>query len=261
MKRWLPVFLLMSVICLLSGLASAQDPLKAAPQNYQLEFENEWVRVVRVHYGPHEKIPEHFHNERSAAYVYLNDSGPIIFKHINLPYANVTRAETKAGGFRVYKGLKEVHAVENPTATPSDFLRVEFKTEPVNDQSLRGKFYREQVSPGENFSRVQFENEQIRITRLSIAAHNKMDVSATATEPVLFVALIPARFKTSGQKSKTARLNLEPGKTAWLKIKQQRQFENVGDAPAELLRFEFKTSPVTDPTDQTKTHKHDHSNN
>ncbi len=37
---------------------------------------------------------------------------------------------------------KEVHEVENPNDTPSDFLRIELKTEPVNDKSLRGKFHR-----------------------------------------------------------------------------------------------------------------------
>lgn len=244
--------------CALFGTASAQDPLKVAPQAYKLEFENEWVMVTRVHYGPYEKIPEHYHTERSSAYVYLNDGGPIIFKHINLPYADITRKETKAGSFRLYKGLKEVHAVENPTGIPSDFLRVEFKTEPVNDQSLRGRFYREPYPPGENFRKVQFENEQIRITRLVIPSRAKLDVSANATEPVLFVALTPSRFKARGQKSKTAQISLEPGRTHWLSIHQQQQLENVGANAAELLRFEFKTKPVAD---QTKPHDHNHKHN
>lgn len=244
--------------CLLVGAASAQDAIKVAPQAYKLEFENEWVMVTRVHYAPYVKIPEHYHTERSAAYVYLNDGGPIIFKHINLPYADVTRKETKAGSFRVYKGLKEVHAVENPTGTPSDFLRVEFKTEVVNENSLRGKFYREAYPPGENFSKVQFENEQIRITRLVIAPRAKLDVSANATEPALFVALTPARLKAKGEKSKTAQFHLAPGKTHWLNINQQQQWENTSDSAAELLRFEFKTKPVAK---GAKSQEHDHKHN
>ncbi len=256
MKRSLWILALMA--CALFGRASAQDPLKVAPQAYKLEFENEWVMVTRVHYGPREKIPEHFHTERSSAYVYLNDGGPIIFKHINLPYTDVTRQATKAGSFRLYKGLKELHAVENPTDLPSAFLRVEFKTDPVNEKSLRGKFFRESYPPGENFSKVQFENEQIRITRLVVAAHNKPDVSATPIEPALLVALSSARFKARGQKNKTAQVNLEPGKTHWLSINQQQQLENTGDSPAELLRFEFKTEPVAAPA---KPHDHDHPRN
>jgi len=247
--------LLAMMACALFGTASAQDPLKVAPQAYKLEFENEWVMVTRVHYGPYEKIPEHDHTERSSAYVYLNDGGPIIFKHINLPYADITRKETKAGSFRLYKGLKEVHAVENPTGIPSDFLRVEFKTEPVNDQSLRGKFYRESYPQGENFHKVQFENEQIRITRLVIAPRASLEVSANATEPALFVALTPSRFKARGQKNKTARISLEQGRTHWLSVNQRQQLENIGGGAAELLRFEFKTKPVAR---QTKPHDHDH---
>src|SRR5215475_13236864 len=93
------------IFLLLTIAASAQDPLKVAPQAYKLEFENEWVKVMRVHYGPHEKIPAHDHTERAAAYVYLNDGGPVIFKHIGLAYGAVTRLEPKAGSFRLYKAI------------------------------------------------------------------------------------------------------------------------------------------------------------
>ncbi len=249
------LWLLTLIVCMPFGTASAQDPLKVAPQAYKLEFENEWVMVTRVHYGPYEKIPEHYHTERSSAYVYLNDGGPIIFKHVNLPYGDITRKETKAGSFRVYKGLKEVHAVENPTGIPSYFLRVEFKTEPVNDQSLRGKFYREPYPPGENFRKIQFENEQIRITRIVIAPRSGLDGSTSATKPALLVALTPGRFKARGQKSKAAQISLEPGRAHWLSVNQRQQLENVSDGAAELLRFEFKTKPVSG---QTKPHDHDH---
>jgi quercetin dioxygenase-like cupin family protein len=41
--------------------ALAQDPTKAEPKHYKLAFENEWVQVVNVHYGPHEKSGLHDH--------------------------------------------------------------------------------------------------------------------------------------------------------------------------------------------------------
>src|SRR5919201_1094271 len=95
------LFTLIVVFCFSAILALAQDPLKTLPQNYKLEFENDWVKVVRVHYGAKEKIPEHDHTETGAAYVYLNDSGPVIFKHIGLSYGAITRPETRAGSFRI----------------------------------------------------------------------------------------------------------------------------------------------------------------
>jgi hypothetical protein len=247
------------IISMLAITILAQDPLKTLPQNYKLEFENEWVKVVRVHYGAKEKIPAHDHTETGAAYVYLSDSGPVIFRHIGLSYGAVTRAAVKAGTFRLYRAVKEVHEVENNNDTPSDFLRVEFKTEPINGNSLRGKFHREDVPAGENLVKVQFENEQIRASRLVIAPGKKAEIGASATEPILLIALTPAKFKTTDAKKKSAKLNLQTGKAGWLAAGQQQQFENVGDSPAELLRFDLKTKPVkANPNEKEKPHSHPH---
>ncbi len=256
MNRWLN---LVAVVCLLATAAFAQDPLKVAPQNYQLQFENDWVKVVRVHYGAREKVPAHDHTLVGAAYVYLNDCGPVIFKHIGLSYGAITRPETKAGSFRLYKAVKEVHEVENPNDTPSDFLRVEFKTEPINDKTLRGKFHRESYPAGENFQKVQFENEQIRVTRVVVAPRKKIDVLVNATEPALLIALSAAKFNIHGRKNKAGQLNLDLGRTRWLAASQPETLENASDAPAELLRFDFKTKPVkSDPNDKGKPHAHPH---
>ena len=160
-------FFLSGVFLLLLTAASAQDPVKVAPDAYKLEFENEWVKVTRVHYAAHAKIPEHDHTETGAAYIYLNDSGPVIFKHIGLSYGAITRPETKAGSYRLYKAVKETHAVKNPNETPSDFLRVEFKTTQDGTKPLRGKFYREAYPAGENFQKVEFENVQFARPGLS----------------------------------------------------------------------------------------------
>ena len=250
---------LVVITCLLAVAALAQDPLKVAPKNYKLEFENEWVKVVRVHYGANEKVVAHDHNPTAAAYMYLSDSGPVVFKHINLSYGAITRAAVKAGSFRVYKAVKEVHEVENPNNTPSDFLRVEFKTEPLGDSKLRGKFHREDAPAGENFSKVQFDNEQVRVTRLIVAAGKSADVSATSTEPTLLIALTPAKLKAKNAKGKTIKLNLETGKAGWLPIGEKQQFENVGDSVAELLRFDFKTKPMKpNPNEKEKPHAHPH---
>jgi quercetin dioxygenase-like cupin family protein len=45
----------------LCAAACAQDPLKVEPSHYKLAFENEYVQVVNVHYGPHEKSSLHAH--------------------------------------------------------------------------------------------------------------------------------------------------------------------------------------------------------
>jgi hypothetical protein len=244
-------------ICLLITQASAQDPLKTLPQAYKLQFENDWVKVTRVHYAPHEKLPGHQHTLTASAYVYLNNSGPVVFKHIGLAYGAVTRQPTKEGTFRLYQGLQEIHEVENLSELPSDFLRIEFKTEPINEKGLRGRFHREAYPAGENFQKVQFENEQVRITRLVCAAGKSLDVSTGANEPALFVALSPSSFKVSETRGKPKALGLEMGQTMWVAISQQQKIENTGSAPAELLRFDFKTKPLSkDMLEKDKKHEH-----
>ena len=49
-----------AMLCLASG-CFAQDPTKVEPKHYKLDFENDRVQVVSVHYGPHEKSEMHDH--------------------------------------------------------------------------------------------------------------------------------------------------------------------------------------------------------
>jgi hypothetical protein len=53
-------YLFGAVLCLTS-LTWAQDPTKVEPKHYKLDFENDRVQVVSVHYGPHEKSALHEH--------------------------------------------------------------------------------------------------------------------------------------------------------------------------------------------------------
>ena len=53
--------LLSGILLCLAASASAQDPIKVEPRHYKLDFENEKVQVVSVHYGPHEKSSLHEH--------------------------------------------------------------------------------------------------------------------------------------------------------------------------------------------------------
>jgi hypothetical protein len=220
-----------ATLILLSLTAFGQDPLKVAPDAYKLEFENEWVKVTRVHYAAKSKIPAHDHTETGAAYVYLNESGPVIFRHIGAGYGAITRPATKAGSFRLYRAVKEVHEVENQNDGPSDFLRVEFKTASDAEKPLRGKFYRETYVAGENFEKVQFENEQIRVTRFACA--KVCEISAGTTAPVLIVGL-----SSIG--------NAPAGKTRWIATGKKETISNTGAEHAEFLRFDLKSKPSTE---------------
>jgi hypothetical protein len=245
-----------AAVGLFMSQAQAQDPLKTLPQAYKLQFENEWVRVTRVHYAPYEKLPPHQHTLSASAYVYLNDSGPVVFKHLDLPYGAVTRQPTKDGTFRLYQGLKEIHEVENLSDLPSDFLRVEFKTEPLSEKTLRGRFHREAYPAGENFEKVQFENEQIRITRLVCVPGKSLQLAGKPTEPVLLIALNPSNLAMK-VKGKSTKLALDKGQAHWLAAGPEERLLTAGSQAVELLRFDFKTKPLSkEMLEGDKKHQH-----
>ena len=53
-------------------LVSAQDAVKADSKHYSVVSENDQVRILKVHYGPHEKSVMHSHPASVA--VFLTDS-------------------------------------------------------------------------------------------------------------------------------------------------------------------------------------------
>src|SRR5690348_427713 len=110
--------------------AFAQDPYTTAPDNYKLEFENDWVRVSRVIYRPGDKLPVHSHPVYPTVYVYVTDGGPIIFGHQE--FATMQRRPVKAGQIRFNRGNKETHTTEYLGDAPSEYVRLELKTEPVD---------------------------------------------------------------------------------------------------------------------------------
>jgi mannose-6-phosphate isomerase-like protein (cupin superfamily) len=65
--------LFMVVVCLCSAtILSAQDAVKADPKHYSVVSENDQVRILKAHYGPHEKSVMHSHPNTVA--VFLTDA-------------------------------------------------------------------------------------------------------------------------------------------------------------------------------------------
>jgi hypothetical protein len=83
------------------------DPTVVDTTHYKVEFENEYVRVLRIHYGPKEKGQTHEHILNRVV-LYLND-----------------QANAKADDVRMAGAA--THAEENASAQPADRIAVELK--------------------------------------------------------------------------------------------------------------------------------------
>jgi hypothetical protein len=213
--RWLVAC---GLVAAAAARISAQDPTTTLPGAYQVQFDNEYARVVRVHYDAGVKLPEHEHPAGTTVYVYLNDSEGVVFRHSGRSDRAVTRPAVKTGGVRIASGPDEHHTAENPAPTPSDFLRILLKTDAAGGRNMR-RIARGSYPAGENATDEQFENTQLRLTRLIVAAGKPMAL-APRPEPSLLIAL-PA------------------GDTRWINASSAVTLSD----PGEFLRLDFLTPP------------------
>jgi beta-alanine degradation protein BauB len=111
------------VVTLLVSIAApaawAQDPTKVEPTHYKLEFENDRVQVVSVHYGPHEKSAMHQH---PGGVVVVVTGGHLKFTDESGAVRDVYAKPGEARWFAPFK-----HRVENVGDTPYNAVYVGIK--------------------------------------------------------------------------------------------------------------------------------------
>jgi quercetin dioxygenase-like cupin family protein len=106
-------------VCLAAGCSVAQDPTKVEPTHYRLNFENERVQVVSVHYGPGEKSGMHDH---PGGVVVSITEGHLRFTD---DAGKVREVFAKPGEVRWYAPFK--HKVENLSGNPYDAVYIGIK--------------------------------------------------------------------------------------------------------------------------------------
>jgi len=103
------------------NLTRAQEAFKVEPTHYKLDFENETVQVVNVHYGPHEKSSLHSH---PGGVVVTLTPGHLKFTD---EHGKVRETHSMAGEARWFPPFK--HSVENLDDTPYNAVYVGIKPE------------------------------------------------------------------------------------------------------------------------------------
>jgi quercetin dioxygenase-like cupin family protein len=103
----------------LAPILSAQDAVKVDPKHYTVVTENEQVRVLKVHYGPHEKSIMHSHPATVA--VFLTDAKG----QFSFPDGKTQAFDTKAGESQYTAA--NTHLPENTGDNGMDVIVVELK--------------------------------------------------------------------------------------------------------------------------------------
>ncbi len=186
----------------------------AVPQSDStLELENVWVRIVRVHYLPHEKTRAHDHPATPTVYVYTTDGGRLRIVHDEMEKP-VIRPVVKAGAVRFNRGAAEHHQVEELDGIASEYLRLELKIEPIDlpQDDIRR-------APDD---RTPYETAMLRILRVTCAPHS----ACPATEHPENAAVI-----VTGRKFQWLDANGAP-------------IVNPLPVPLEQVRVELKSKPL-----------------
>lgn len=201
-----------------------EDPYRVAPGNYHFVFENEWARATRVTFSPHDKLPVHDHPPTpTTVYVYVTDGGAIRFNHVtgdNVAGLNIVRKPVLAGGIRFAHGAPETHTVEYLGDAPTEYARIELRTEPIDRPVRDVRLPPEPADLSKSSRSVRFENGQVRIVHVICAAGEACPVSQHAAEPAVVVIL-------SGPRR---------GEIEWSPAPAR--------GPLEQMRIELKSKPV-----------------
>lgn len=99
----------------------AKDPLKVAPANYKVEFENEHVRVVRVRIPARGSIPQHEHATNRVSIA-------LTAAKIQVTNADGSKVVAAFAAGEPRWGAPGVHAEQNLNDTPIELVMIDLKS-------------------------------------------------------------------------------------------------------------------------------------
>ena len=89
------------------------------PKHYQVGFQNDRVRDLRIHYGPHDKSVMHMHPASVAVFLTHGET------KFTLPDGKTSVSSGKAG--QVQWSDKQRHLPEDPWGKPFELILVELR--------------------------------------------------------------------------------------------------------------------------------------
>lgn len=214
--------------------AQSLDPLVVIPQHYHLEIENQWVRVMREKMGPHETMAMHQHPAPGAVIVFLTD------RHNRLTAPDGSTQELSNHAGEVMWAAPSTHKGENLNNAPFEALQIEprraagskpppFVVAKTDATLIDPKHYH-----------VEFENEYVRVLRVNIGPHEKLQMHTHPPTGALLVQLTDQKLRLTSADG-TAKESAYAAKVVrWVEPGLAHQDENLSDQPLRFVRVELK---------------------
>jgi quercetin dioxygenase-like cupin family protein len=198
----------------------------ADPAHYKVEFENEYVKVLRVKYGPYEKSPLHSHSRLAG--VHLTDAkARFTPKDGKGEIRNI-----KAGDIGL--GESEIHTVENMTDKNWETILVEFKKEYPGDIS---ELKRNATKVDPKHYKVEIENDWARIVRAKYGPNEKSVMHQHNSGVVIF--LNSAKHKLINEDGSIVNADPRSGHVVWADA-ATHEVINLENEPTVTVFVELK---------------------
>jgi quercetin dioxygenase-like cupin family protein len=209
-------------------LAGVQAALFA--QGSQTPIENDQVRVLQVTDQPHAKAPMHEH-KLNRVMIYLTPGRQSITPQGGK--ANVM--ELKAGDVK-WSEAGGMHVSEVTSDTPLRIVEVEIKKPGDPGKSAKAPLDPLTVDPTDY--KLEFENSQVRVTRVKFAAHRVVPVHEHMLNRVV-VYLTDQNARMTTPDGKVDNAQHKAGDASW-GVPVKHKEENLQDKPFEAVVVELK---------------------
>jgi quercetin dioxygenase-like cupin family protein len=219
-------FLFLTFFAIAAPMALAQDPVSVDAKHYKVMFENDQVRVLRIHYNPKEKSVMHEHP--ASVVVFLNTSKA---KFTMPDGTTTTDGGGKAGSVRFAEAGK--HLPEDIGATPIEGVLVELK----GKSGMSSAVALDPVKIDPTRHKVEVENDRVRVLRIKLKAHDKTKEHEHPNSVAIFLTDVKA--KISGGDGKTRESSGKRGAAIW-GAAEKHSVSNMSARPAEIILVELK---------------------
>jgi uncharacterized RmlC-like cupin family protein len=194
-------------------------------------FENDQVKVVRALEKPHVKGKAHEHKVNRVM-VYMQ-AGKQRFEYQDGRKPEVF--DWKVGQV-AWSPASGMHAPEVVTDSPFNIVEVELKntgtktpvTTSLDPPKIDSKHYK-----------VEFENDQVRVLRVRIGAHEKAPMHEHGLNRVT-VYLTDQNFRVTTADGKASMVQHKAGEAVWATPVKHTE-ENLSDSPFEVIAIEIKS--------------------
>ena len=199
-------------------------------QGRQVPIDNDQARVVKVVDQAHGKGQPHEH-KLNRVMIYLTSGR----QEVTPQGGKTVVLEFKAGDVK-WSPANGMHVSEITSDQPVTIVEVELKKPGSPARKVSAALDPVKVDPKDY--KVEFENSQVRVLRVKMAAHQKVPLHEHVLNRVV-VYLTDQNATMTTPEGKTETAQHKAGEVSWGDPAKHRE-ENLRDGPFEVVVVEFK---------------------